>query len=395
MSAQGGLTRSDLVAQAMVNHPDLRVARYEIAKAEARHRGSGLLSNPEIATEMSHDDPLYGSDWQMSASLTLSQKFPLTGRLSLEKRVTSVQIQAAKAEVSNRERLVAGEVERLFVEVRSLSEQIGLANEQAALVSELAAFIGARHEEGEMSLAEFLQAKLEARTVKQSIASLRIERGEKLASLKRLIGSKAEVEIALEGTPDLGEVSSSLGEALGRRGDYRAAQLGIEIADHEIALERAKKWDDLTVGFTVANERMQDDPTGRGNDWFAGVGISIPLPWWNDNRHAVAEKQASRDQSAEIREGVIKRVHSELVAARAQVAAYRAMLGGELVETRELAEQNLAAQEGAYKTGQGQLLNVLRAREQVLKLEEAMLDARRNLALALVRLRTASGNNLP
>ena len=231
--------------------------------------------------------------------------------------------------------------------------------------------------------------------LKQAIAGLAIEHGEKLAALKLLIGAKAEQEIALEGDFDLGEVHSNLGDALDRRGDFKAAELGIEIADHEIALERAKKWDDLKVGVTVANERMQDDPTGRGNDWFAGVGVSIPLPWWNDNRHAVAEKQAGRGQIAEFRKGVIELVNSELVASRAQVAAYRAMMGGELAETRGLAEQNLAAQEATYKAGQGQLLNVLRAREQLLKLDETMLDARRNLALALVRLRTASGSNLP
>lgn len=395
LSSNAALTRSELVAHALANNPELRAARYEVAKAEARHRGSGLLSNPAVETEISLDHPFPSSERQMEASLTLSQSFPMTARLRLAKRVTAVQIEVAKAEIANRQRLLAGAVEQYFVEIQALEEQIALRSKQQRVVSELSAFIGDKHTAGEMTLAEALQSELEARTLGQEVTQLVIERDRQIANLKFLLGADPEVGIALEGGMEIDPVDTDLAEALRRRGDVRAAELEIQMAEGEEALERAKKWEDVRAGVTLANERTVDEPSGRGNEWFAGVGLSIPIPWWNDNRHAVEEKRALRAQTVVKRAGLIRRVRGELISARAQAAAYREMLGSELMATRRLAEQNLAAQENAYKAGQGQLINVLRAREQLLTLEETTLQARRNLALALIELRTASANNLP
>ena len=172
------------------------------------------------------------------------------------------------------------------------------------------------------------------------------------------------------------------------------ADLEITIAGCEAELEKAKKWDDVKLEFSVENERTNDEPEGRGNDWFAGIGVSVPLPLWNDNRHAVEEKYAERARAIVAREAVIRKIRSELASARAEAGSYREMVDGELAEVRALAEENLAEQEKNYKTGQGQLTDVLRAREQLLELEEATLAAERGLALAVVRLRKAAGANL-
>ncbi|MDG2124936.1 MAG: TolC family protein, partial [Verrucomicrobiales bacterium] len=364
----GAVSCGELVERALANNLELRAVGYEIDRAAARHRGSGLRSNPEVGAEISKDGLLPRAERQYVASVSFSQAFPVTARLRLEKAVTAVAIDAARAEVADRARRLAGEVEEAFVEVQSAAAEIGLRRRQVALAEELAAFVAKRHEVGEMSLAEVLGAKLQARTVKQEIVGLRISRERQLAVLRVLVGAEPGEVIEPAGRRVLKSPETGLGKVLPRRGDFVVADLQISKSGREVALERAKKWDDLTLGISVENERTTDEPEGRGNDWFAGVGVSVPLPFWNDNRHVVEEKQAERAQAIVAREALIRRIRGELAAAQKEVGAYREMAAGELAEVRELAEQNLAEQEKQYKSGQGQLTDVLRAREQLLEL---------------------------
>ncbi|MEM7387295.1 MAG: TolC family protein [Verrucomicrobiota bacterium] len=387
-------TRDQWVERALAGNPDLLVARMEIEKAEARHRGTGLLPNPEIGAEIKKDRPFPSSSRQTAVTLTFSQAFPVTDRLRLARRVSAVEIDAAKAELAEQQRHLIEEVESTIVEVLALAERWDLQSRQMALLSEWAAFAEEQYRSGELPRTDSLEARLEVGVLKQEQTAMAIQRKEWLARLRFLAGLAPDAVMGVTGDLDLDPVDAVLADVVSNCGDVEASILALLAAEGEVALARAAKWEDLKVGVSIENQRMQDDPTGRGNDWFAGLGISIPLPLWNDNRHEVAEKEAASRQAALRKQGVLRRIESEWVAAAEQAAAYRALLAGELAATRELAAENLDARERAYQAGQTSFSRVLRAREKWLGLEEGMLRVRRKMALTLVKMRTMAASHL-
>ncbi len=92
------------IARARTNNLEMAAARVLIREARARADQAGRLSNPEL------EAGVYPNTRGREGFLTLAlvQRFPLTSRLRLEKAVSKFAIEAAEAEVADRERRLAG-----------------------------------------------------------------------------------------------------------------------------------------------------------------------------------------------------------------------------------------------------------------------------------------------
>lgn len=167
-----------------------------------------------------------------------------------------------------------------------------------------------------------------------------------------------------------------------------AAQTDIEIA-------RSKKWEDATAGIFGAREH--EDVSGRGEDHsgYLGFRVSVPLPLRKRNEGEVAEKIASAERAALESEALAAAIENEAGAAREEMAA-QAQLADEMRSTLlpALREQTDRLEQ-AYKAGETDLLSLLRAREQLLELEAAILDTSRDFHLARIRYEEALGIHAP
>jgi cobalt-zinc-cadmium efflux system outer membrane protein len=180
-----------------------------------------------------------------------------------------------------------------------------------------------------------------------------------------------------------------------QRADYQLSRLAEDTARTEIDLAKSRKWDDLTAGIMWEGERMEDAPNGLDNSGFIGLRLSLPLPFWNRNEGEIAEKTASAQRAALETKALHSRIANEAQAARNEMAAFASLAR----ETREkllpLVIEQTSKLEKAYKTGQADLLTVLRAREQQLQLETATLEATRDFHLARIRYEAALGLPIP
>ena len=64
-------------------NPSLAAARYRIAEAQGRHHQSGRRNNPELELDFAHNG--YFNEGEINIGIT--QRFPVTNRLALEKAV--------------------------------------------------------------------------------------------------------------------------------------------------------------------------------------------------------------------------------------------------------------------------------------------------------------------
>ena len=120
------LTAGSAVALAIKGNKELAVARFLVREAEGRARGSGILSNPELETEVAA-----GQDFEGRVSAGIMQRFPLTGRLRIERQLSHLDVQMAGLEVREKEWQLTVAVRKAFYEFAAAREALEISNRQA------------------------------------------------------------------------------------------------------------------------------------------------------------------------------------------------------------------------------------------------------------------------
>jgi len=388
------LSRNKAISLAFANNRDLKIATFEIERAKTRVRWSGRLDNPELELSV-NDDGVGLDEGEGNYAVAFSQRFPLTAKLKRETGLRKYQVILAEAEIAERRRELAGEVDRAVVELLATREKIRIGRESGALNKEILTFLEEKAKLGEVSKLDVIQANLNGRTLAQEVDLLLTQEQQQRLLLNQLIGLDATSDLRLDGSLDLPgsrpAEKADLDVILQHRPDYILALAKTDESRASIALEEAKRWEDIALKVFVEGEKAMDDPTGLERNTFAGIGVSIPLPFRNRNQEGIA--QAKIDAEA-----ATKGVDSAQFHIRAECeVAYRRRLdswelareaGGELLA---LAEENLAEFRKAYERGEATLPQVQNAQEQVLKLQSTATTFLSDYHLAEARVRFVTG----
>ena len=122
-----------------------------------------------------------------------------------------------------------------------------------------------------------------------------------------------------------------------------------------------------------------------------GIGLRIPLPLWDKNEGNIEEADAHRKRRQKEVKALAHRIRHEATAAHREMLEW-AKLAREISDTLlPLAEKQVQLTTKSYHEGQGDLQSTLRAREQLLKLSAARLNALRDFHLAKTRYEAALG----
>lgn len=366
-------------------NPTLAAARFRIDEAVGRMNQSGRLPNPSLETGVDHNI----QSAEGGIEIGLSQKFPVTNRLVLEKQISAAGVEAAAAEVRDIERLLVAEARAEFVNVLSIRERLALLNRQRTLSSELADFISGASARGEISSLDAAQARLAALRITTEERRLKTEETAALGKLRPLVGIAADGGVVLSGNVPPVSMPGMLSLD---RPDLKAALIGLKAAGTGTELENARRRDDIQATVFAAGERTEDAPDGLENEGIIGFKLSIPLPFWNDNGGNIEEAAARRNRKELEVKALAREIRHESQTALTQMRQWAALvteLDGQLLP---LAKEQTDLLEDAYRKGQGDLQAVLSSREQTLELLASKLEATREFRLALIRYEASRGN---
>ena len=375
------------VTRALRANPDLAAARWSIGEARGRLLQSGRLPNPELETELKPN--VRGREFSFSAGMT--QKFPLTNRLWLERSISEAALRAAEAEVLNAGRLLSAEVRTHAVKLQAVAGLKALKETQQKNSEALGEEAARVAKAGEGSGLEAAQFELEAQQLSLELLQLASESAALTGALRPLLGLKATEAFSISGELPVPSGKRDGAPAVEKRPDYRAAVAKEESARTGIELARQGKWEDARYGLVAEFERTEDAPRGLGNDGFIGFKFSLPLPYWNKNEGKIHEAEATAAKAAKEREAIALKIRAEAAAAQDEMAAAArivSQVSGKLLPKAVELEESFTK---AAKNGQVQPADVLRAREKRLALETARLHALRDYHLARVRLLAAQG----
>ncbi len=390
------LTPESAVAVALANNLDLIAGRLAIRQAEGRLKQAGLWSNPEWETGYA-PDTAFANEGEYNFSTGFKQRFPITGRLTKAKAVARVDVAMALAEVRNQERLLAGEVlglgRGLLVTQEKLKANQGLQDtlQKIIKVSEK------RWQVAEVSAADVNSAKLEWQKLTLAQAALLNQQEIARTTLNRLLGREPKTPLQISGAVsaelDTNAVTEISQQAQANRPDRQLAALGLDRAGAEIKLARAEKWEDWTVGFDYSRAVGKfDAPIGTKVDNFLGVGVSIPLPFWNQNQGRISEAQATRQRAVAELDALDLRIQAETQTAEDQMLRLLGILRQYRDESLKLAEENVALLQKGYGDGLVNITAVIQAQQQLTDLRQSDLEALGQFEQALTDWQTATAS---
>lgn len=383
----GTFTIESAAAYAGRNNPDLKAARQTVEEARARVLQAGGLPNPELETEVLPN--LAGREF--SAGIFLSRKFPLTQRLKLEKAASITAVHQAEAEIDLAQRALQHKVRALVVQ--RLGQQAASLNlqQQRSAARELAASASRAADVGEAALAEKAQFELEAAQLEVPLLRLGLESERTTGALRPLLGLPAGEAMEIKGSLPPPSATAPAPREFTNHPGWQAAVLKAENAHRSIALARAARWEDFTLG--IGYERTHNDDAGAGmeRDNAAILRFSIPLPLRRHNAGHVEEAQAAAVRADLEAAAMASGLKAEAAAAAGEMKALANLYGqtkNRLLPQAVTLEQQIIQ---LRKSGQGTVAAELGARRQRLDLESAALDALRDWHLARIRYEAAIG----
>jgi cobalt-zinc-cadmium efflux system outer membrane protein len=376
---------SGIATRVRTHHPMLKAARLAVEEARGRQLGSGRLANPTLETSFQNESRVS----PRTTVFAIDQSFPITKRLSLEKRLTSQLVIAAELEVLDAERRLIAEARSHAIKIVALEKQRALRQQQTELAKKLSEFAKSRAEKGELSPLDAAQAQVDAQRLLLEARRLETESISLRGALKPMLGVAPRDSLIISG--DLPSLVMPGITPWQQRADYQLAQTKTTAAHTDAALAHSKRVQDVSAGFFASREG-QDQPAGnRENTGFVGFRISIPLPFWNRNQGEIAEKKAAAERQRLEADALGKQIAGEADTARREMQAHADLARETRDKLLPLVIEQTSKLEKAYESGQTDLLTVLRARDQRLQLEAAALDAVRDFHLARIRYEAATG----
>jgi cobalt-zinc-cadmium efflux system outer membrane protein len=399
--ASRGISSDELIRHALASNAELAAARLDIERASARLRQAGLRPNPTVEFEQT-TGKLTGSAGERETSIGFSLPLEISGQRQKRIDLAQAELEAAEAEVADRERRFIAELRAAYAEAMAATRELEITEGLNNLDVQTARIVEARVTEGESAPIELnlLRAEVERLKSRRAIVEGRLQSS--LLRLKTLAGISPDGPLRLREdliAPALykppASLEASLDIALRVRPDLRLARLTERVTEAGLELARAQARPDATAFTRYSTNRSTFDntPIGvlRDKDRSLSFGISVSIPLFNRNQGAKAEAAAAIAQAQRRREYVEQVVRAEVASAYARYEAAQSALS--IFEQGVLARstKNIQAMRGAYELGAFRMTELLAEQRRLLDSEREYTEALTERYKALADLLSAMG----
>jgi cobalt-zinc-cadmium efflux system outer membrane protein len=378
----GALSLTRALQRALAANPRLTAAERDIGIAAGRRIQSGAIPNPELSFEL---DNVFGTgDYRGTRSaettLQLSQLVELGGKRQARIAAGTAELGGAYWQRAAVRLEVLSETAIAFFKVLSAQRRVQIFDAQIASLTRLLPLLQRRVDAGASSPAEIARAQVAADLV----------RAERERALTELSIARRELAV-LMGTnnPDFRSVLGDL-NSVGRPPPFQTLLRAIESnpqlirwtavraqRDAELLTARLKPVPDVRLAAGWRHFRETNDNAVR-------LGISIPIPVWEQNRGGIIEAQetlaktdAERTASKAFLIFTLGRAYDTLVGSLRELEILR---GSAISNARRAVE----GMESGYSQGRFSLLELLdvqnTATQAALREQEVLIKFHTSLA---------------
>ncbi|MGC2062512.1 MAG: TolC family protein [Thermodesulfovibrionales bacterium] len=388
------LTLEQAITLALEKNPDLQTLRLEEETAKGQNERARLLliNNPTIEGTVSKKDrpEEEGGGKFTNYGFKLSQEFEVAGQRGARIAVAEKELARVKLEIRDKERILISDVKDTFTKALALKKKSGLAREIVSLNEELLGDTKIKFQAGDVSGLDVNLSDVELSKAKKDLLLAHREYRESLLALQGLLGLSPDMSFAIKGdlpseAPALPDREALKTLAFSNRPDAKAGEF--EIAKTQSALELVKKeaFPNITLsGFYDRDERRN----------VAGLGISIPLPFF-DRKQAEKKEAFAKAEGAKIKavglkktiEREIDQVFNDITSAIEELSLFKKEI---LVKAAE----NLKLLNLAFKEGKIGFFEVRLAQKDTNEAQLAYIEAQTRAQLALNAIEKTTGGTV-
>ena len=398
-AAPNALGARQLIDIARKGNKDLQAACYAIDTARAKLLQAGLRSNPRLDLS-ARSDFLFRNEGEYATTVGISQQFPITGRLLREKDVARVDIALAEAEVQESERQLANQIAIAVGRLIVIDRQIESRDALIAVEEKLAKTTRSRFKAAEVSELDVNTVQLDLQRIVQERSLLQSQQQALLVSLNTLLGrppsSALDIDASVAEIDALPGLEQLQRAAIASRPDLHGAMLAADRADADMALAKASRWEDWTVGLELSQDKQViTGAPSQGVNRAIGVTVSIPLPLYNKGQGLVAEAQASGDQARARIAALRQNILGEVASAYGEAMRLQASLSQYGQRQLPLTERSVRLAQQGYNQGLIPVFDVVQAQRQQSELNATHLTTLDQYLQTLARLHLAVGDDIP
>lgn len=395
-----GASSVDLVRRALTSNAELAATRLDINRARARLTQAGLRPNPSLDFEQQRG--VINTPGENTTSIGVSIPLELGGKRKGRIDLARAGLEAAEAEVADRERRLASDVRTAYAEAMAALRELEITGQLNTLDVQTARVVETRVNEGESAPLELnlLRVEVDRLRARRALVEGRLQAS--LLRLKSLTGIPASETLrlredlsapAISAPPDSLEAAVEI--ALRSRPDLRLAKLNEEVAQAGLRLARAQALPDVTAFTRYSQSRSSFDQTPIGpltdRDKLFSYGVSISIPVLNRNQGAKAEAEAAIAQAQQRRQFIEAVVQAEVSSAYARYQAATRSLKTFEEGVIARSEENIRAIRGAYQIGAFRVTELLSEQRRLIDSQREYTEALTERYRALADLQAALG----
>lgn len=393
---------AELVQRALSANADLAAARLETERARARLLQSGLRPNPTLEVEQG-SGRLANNPGDRATTIGVSLPLEITGQRRRRIELGQAELEAAQAEVADRERRLAKEVRIVYGEVLAATRELEIITGINQLDAQTVRVIEVRVSQGDAAPLEASLLRVEADRLRARRALVEGRLQATLLRLKVLAGMspdeplqvRAELQQPVShGAPT--SLDAAVEIALRTRPDLRLARLLEEAAQAGLRLVKAQARPQVTLNaryltdhsLTSLPQPLAPFPdSGRS----LSFGASITLPTFNRNQGAKAEAAAAIVQAQHRRQFIESAIRAEVVAAFARIHAAQLTIAIFEQDVLTRADGNIRTIRAAYDAGAFRITELIAEQRRLLDAQREFTEALAEHYRASAELKAAMG----
>jgi outer membrane protein TolC len=288
-----GLDEIEVATLAVVNNPDLKLARDDLALSRAQAFSAGLLPDPQLALAGDLSTSASGPDATRAFNLGLNYDVGSLISHAAGRRAAQADVQKTDLALLWQEWQVASQARLAFVRLTYGRRRLALLDENRKLFADRAARTEQAQQRGLLTSDAVLPNLTALQDINKQIYDLQRQLSQTTHDLNTMLGLDARFDLRLQdGTAvvfaDEGAADVALTELPQRRPDLRALVAGYTAQDQRYRAALLAQFPALNVGLT----RSRDN----SNVYSSSLGITLSLPLLNRNRGNIAIAQATRQK---------------------------------------------------------------------------------------------------
>ena len=296
----GTLTVDAVVEEVVRRNPELDFYRAEIAAARAGRRTAARWNNPEVSADL-------GSKrvWERGGSalgdgvawsVSVAQTFEYPGRIALRKAIANRQVELAELGLAQFQSSLAARARAQAQLALAAQQKADATHEVTQRFRSLLDVLVQRDPAGVTPLLDQRIIEANAITLERRAAQAGRELQGALLELNQLRGAPAATPLRLTGSLDVPTNAPALPVLLDvaatNNFELRTRQAELAQQGFQVQLAKNERYPSVTLAPFYASEKANDEQR------IVGIGVSLPLPLWNQNKGDIEAAQA-REQQAE------------------------------------------------------------------------------------------------